>query len=119
LLPNQIVDWEEIHWGNGTGPKRSELAKKAERKPTTMTSMTSKNKDDKSLPDKSPLLTLTFSEQQWITVGVAISERLSAPDCHPIEEENLRPVALRLQQVSTASGEIVGLPSSATTVYRS
>jgi len=49
--------------------------------------------------DKSPPLTLTFSEQQWITVGVAISERLTASDCHPVEEENLRPVALRLQQV--------------------
>jgi hypothetical protein len=49
--------------------------------------------------DKSPPLTLTFSEQQWITVGVAISERLTAPDCHPVEEENLLPVALRLQQV--------------------
>jgi hypothetical protein len=30
---------------------------------------------------------------------VAISARLTAPDCYPIEEENLRPVALQLQQV--------------------
>jgi len=49
--------------------------------------------------DKSPPLTLTFSEQQWITVGVIISARLTASDCHPVEEENLRPVALKLQQV--------------------
>jgi hypothetical protein len=49
--------------------------------------------------DKSPPLTLTFSEQQWITVGVAINERLTAPDCHPVEKENLLPVALQLQQV--------------------
>ena len=34
-----------------------------------------------------------------ITVGVAISARLTAPDCHPVERENLQPVALELQQV--------------------
>jgi hypothetical protein len=44
-------------------------------------------------------LTLTFSEQQWITVGVAISRRLTAFDCHPVETENLLPVALQLQQI--------------------
>ena len=49
--------------------------------------------------DKSAPLTMTFSEQQWIAVGAAISERLTASDCHPIEEENLLPVALKLQQV--------------------
>jgi hypothetical protein len=29
----------------------------------------------------------------------AISERLTAPDCHLVEEKNLRPVALMLQQI--------------------
>jgi hypothetical protein len=51
------------------------------------------DKDDKSAP-----LTLTFSEQQWMAIGAAISMRLRAPDCHPIEEENLRPIALQLQR---------------------
>jgi hypothetical protein len=41
---------------------------------------------------------VTFSEQQWITVGTAIRKRLRAPDCHRIEKENLLPVALQLQQ---------------------
>jgi hypothetical protein len=49
--------------------------------------------------DKSASLTLTFSEQQWITVGIVIGQRLRAPDCHPVEKENLLPVALRLQQI--------------------
>jgi hypothetical protein len=49
--------------------------------------------------DKSALLTLTFSEQQWLTVGIAIGERLRASDCHPVEKENLFPVALKLQQI--------------------
>jgi hypothetical protein len=48
--------------------------------------------------DHSTPLTLTFSEQQWLTVGVAISKRLEAPDCHLVEKENLFPVALHLQQ---------------------
>jgi hypothetical protein len=64
-----------------------------------MNKATHTDKDDKSPPDNSPPLTLTFTEQQWITVGVAISRRLTAHDCHPVEEENLRPVALELQQV--------------------
>jgi hypothetical protein len=48
--------------------------------------------------DKSASLTLAFSEQQWITVGIVIAQRLRVPDCHPVEKENLLPVALRLQQ---------------------
>jgi hypothetical protein len=41
--------------------------------------------------DKSPPLAMTFTEQQWIVIGTAISRRLQAPDCDSIEEENLRP----------------------------
>ena len=64
-----------------------------------MTPMTSEGTKNKSPSDKSAPLTLTFSEQQWITIGAAISRRLAAPDCHPVEKENLHPVALELQQV--------------------
>jgi hypothetical protein len=64
--------------------------------------------------DKSAELTLTFSEQQWLSVGTAISMRLGQAECGAEEAEDLGRVAIRLQQVinriwrASLGGKIAG-----------